>query len=154
MRVGEVLTGAALVAGGGAVALIARGFPRMAGIAYGPDLFPTIAAAGLALCGLAIAAEGARAAPEAPDAPDAREPLAPGRLVALLAIVAGVALALPWLGFHLTFAAATLAASRVFGGGWIAAISLAAVAPPALHYVFYSLLRVPLPWGVLTPVAW
>jgi len=151
VRVGEVLTGAALVAGGAAVALMAQAFPRMAGIAYGPDLFPTIAASGLALCGLAIAAEGARAAPEAADA---RERLAPGRIMALLGIVAGVALALPWLGFHLTFAAATLAACRVFGGGWIAAAALGAVAPLTLHYVFYSLLRVPLPWGVLTPVAW
>jgi len=151
MRLGDVLTGGALVAGGGLVAHTAQGFPRMAGIAYGPDLFPTIAAAGLMLCGLAIAAEGARAAP---GAAAEQERLAPGRIIALLGIVAGTALALPWLGFHLTFAAATLAACRVFGGGWIAAAALGAVAPLALHYIFYSLLRVPLPWGVLTPIAW
>ncbi len=151
MRLGDVLTGGALIAAGGFVALEAQGFPRMAGIAYGPDLFPTVAAAGLALCGVAIAAEGARAAP---DSVAAQERLAPLRILALLGVVAGVALALPWLGFHLTFAAATLAACRIFGGGWTMAAALTLIAPLALHYVFYSLLRVPLPWGVLTPIAW
>ena len=31
---------------------------------------------------------------------------------------------------------------------------LAAGVTMAVHYGFYSLLRVPLPWGVLTPWAW
>lgn len=151
MRLSDVMTGGALAAGGAAVALEAHRFPRMGGMEYGPDLFPTIAAAGLMICGVAIAAEGARADPAS--APD-QERLAPGRIAALLGVVAAVALALPWLGFHLTIAGATLAACRIFGGGWVTAAALTPIAPVALHYVFYTLLRVPLPWGVLTPVAW
>jgi putative tricarboxylic transport membrane protein len=31
---------------------------------------------------------------------------------------------------------------------------IALVATLAVHFMFYKLLRVPLPWGVLTPFAW
>ena len=144
----DAWTGAALVALGLAVVWRAQGFPRLGGMDYGPDLFPTIAAGGLIVCGGLIAAEGALA----PPAP--RAETAPGKAAAVLATVAAAALALPWLGFHLTFAAVALVSARIFGGGAATCLAMAAVAPLALHVVFYSLLRVPLPWGLLTPVAW
>jgi len=31
---------------------------------------------------------------------------------------------------------------------------VAAIATLLVHFAFYKLLRVPLPWGVLTPWAW
>jgi putative tricarboxylic transport membrane protein len=34
------------------------------------------------------------------------------------------------------------------------AITVAIVATLLVHFAFYKLLRVPLPWGVLTGVAW
>ena len=34
------------------------------------------------------------------------------------------------------------------------AIVIALVMTLVIHYMFYKLLRVPLPWGVLTPWAW
>mgnify|MGYP000887924636 CR=1 FL=1 len=34
------------------------------------------------------------------------------------------------------------------------AVLIAAVATMVIHFAFYKLLRVPLPWGVLTPFAW
>jgi putative tricarboxylic transport membrane protein len=69
-------------------------------------------------------------------------------------VVAAFALLMPWLGFHIAAALAMLVAVPVFGGGWLLTVVLAAAGPFALHYVFYSLLRVTLPWGLLTPVAW
>ncbi|SDZ99277.1 tripartite tricarboxylate transporter TctB family protein [Rubrimonas cliftonensis] len=148
MNRGDAWTGAALVALGLAVVWRAQGFPKLGGMDYGPDLFPTIAAGGLIVCGGLIGAEGARA-PAA-----SRGDSVPAKAVGLLATVAGAALALPWLGFHLTFAAVALVASRLFGGGWATCAAMAAAAPLALHFIFYSLLRVPLPWGLLTPAAW
>ena len=43
---------------------------------------------------------------------------------------------------------------------WVLRVRLAVVVPVALlmtlliHYAFYKLLRVPLPWGVLQRIAW
>ena len=34
------------------------------------------------------------------------------------------------------------------------AVPVAVVVPLFIHYIFYSLLKVPLPWGLLTPYAW
>jgi putative tricarboxylic transport membrane protein len=33
-------------------------------------------------------------------------------------------------------------------------IVIAVIAALVIHFVFYKLLRVPLPWGLLTPFAW
>jgi putative tricarboxylic transport membrane protein len=43
---------------------------------------------------------------------------------------------------------------RVFGVAWSRAFAVSAVASFAIHFAFYKLLRVPLPWGVLTGYAW
>lgn len=144
------VTGAALIAAGAFIGIEARGFPRLAGMDYGPGLFPTIAAVGMAGCGAAIVL-GARRPARAEPAP--REPLRWPAL-ALLALVAGFALLLQPLGFHLAAAGATLGAALLFGARPWAALALALALPPALHAVFYTGLRVPLPWGVLTPIAW
>jgi putative tricarboxylic transport membrane protein len=63
-------------------------------------------------------------------------------------------LALDGLGFHVTAVLALAALFLAFGLGPVRAGAFALVAAFAIHGVFYSLLRVPLPWGVLTPVAW
>jgi putative tricarboxylic transport membrane protein len=36
----------------------------------------------------------------------------------------------------------------------VRAIPIALIMTLAIHYAFYKLLRVPLPWGVLMPIAW
>lgn len=68
--------------------------------------------------------------------------------------MAAFAVLLPVLGFHIAAALALLIAVWVFGGGWPIATAVALLAPIVLHFVFYSVLRVPLPWGPLTQVAW
>ena len=54
------------------------------------------------------------------------------------------------LGFLLTAAAIVLAASLTFGARWRLAVPLAIAAPLLVHLVFYKLLRVPLPAGLLS----
>ncbi len=147
----DVVTGAALIALAIAMAWNARGFPQIPAMAYGPDLFPNIIATGLVLSGLGILLEARRGtAPEQED----RRATAALPFITLIGLVAAFTLVLPWLGFHISAALAFVVAVRVFGGGWPVTICLAVIAPFALHYVFYSILRVTLPWGVLTPVAW
>jgi putative tricarboxylic transport membrane protein len=62
-------------------------------------------------------------------------------------------LAVDRLGFLLTAAAIVLAASLTFGARWRLAVPLAIAAPLLVHLVFYKLLRVPLPPGLL-PAPW
>ncbi|MGP6086302.1 tripartite tricarboxylate transporter TctB family protein [Antarctobacter jejuensis] len=147
----DVVTGAALIALAIAMAWNASGFPQIPVMAYGPDLFPNIIATGLVLSGLGILLEARRGT--APEQEDTR-PTAWIPFVTLIGIVAAFTIILPWLGFHVSAALAFVVAVRLFGGSWPITIGLSVVAPFALHYVFYSILRVALPWGVLTPLAW
>lgn len=146
----DMLTGATLFALGAVMAAVARGFPNVGGMAYGPGLFPTIIAGGLMLSGVGIVVESRRGAAPQADAPETR--MFP--VLATVAILVFFALALVPLGFHITAAIAFLAAVRVFGGGWITAALMALTGPVLLHVVFYTFMRVPLPWGLLLPVAW
>ena len=153
----DMIVGAALIALALAMIWGARGFPSVRAMPYGPDLFPSIIAGGLILSALGIFLEAYRgAAPdrsgEAPDEAVGRRGALAFAAVAL--IVAGVALLLPILGFHITAALALAAATRIYGGGWILAVVLALTGSVVLHYVFYSILRVVLPWGLLAPIAW
>ena len=155
MRRGDLWTGAVLAAAGAAIALRARTFPAMAGMDYGPGLFPTIAALGLLACGLAIAWSGWRgteAAGAPPPEPWGRAGVA--RAIGVTAVVAFFGLALDPLGFHITAAVSLAALFLAFGLGPLRSLPFALAAAVVIHAVFYSFLRVPLPWGVLTPVAW
>ena len=48
----------------------------------------------------------------------------------------------PWLEF------------RSLQVAWGRSVFWAVVATVVVHFAFYKLLRVPLPWGILTPIAW
>jgi putative tricarboxylic transport membrane protein len=37
---------------------------------------------------------------------------------------------------------------------WSRALLVALIATLVVHFAFYKMLRVPLPWGILTPWAW
>jgi putative tricarboxylic transport membrane protein len=151
----DVVAGAALITIAIAMIWGAQGFPQIRAVAFGPDLFPKIIAGGLILSGLGIGLSAVRdrlAVSPADDTSPA--PFAVLPFLAVLAIVAGFALLLPVLGFHVTAALALLASVRVFGGGWTLALIMALIAPVVLHYIFYSLMRVVLPWGILQNWAW
>jgi putative tricarboxylic transport membrane protein len=58
------------------------------------------------------------------------------------------------LGFVITAVAYLSAAFAVFRvrARWVVPLAIAVTL--IIHYIFYKLLRVPLPWGVLNGVAW
>ena len=84
-----------------------------------------------------------------------RSPRHIAALVVLLGSVVFYIAASDWLGF-LPTAALILFAMFVGAAGAAAprALLLAVVATLVIHFAFYKLLRVPLPWGLLTPYAW
>jgi len=167
VRIDDRLLGILLAAFGVAIWLVARTFPVIGGMDYGPGFFPTIAAAGLLVCGIVISVSGAlkaRAAaaqqePVTTTSSSLSSEAAAGmrgllRPLLVCLVVLGFGLALQPVGFHVSATVAVAAAALVFGAGPFLSVTLGIAAAFATHYVFYSLLRVPLPWGVMTPVAW
>lgn len=148
------IAGLAIAIFGAAVAVHASGFPAVPGQTVGPGFMPVAIGVGLALCGLVLAARSRPAAAPPSSAQWLRQP----RLVLNFALVFAdlifFSTTVAVLGFFITgfvFLTVLLAAFRA-PRVWI--LPIAAAATLAIHYAFYTLLHVPLPWGVLEPLAW
>ncbi len=150
MKVNDALTGAALIIFGLVVLWHVQAFPPIPGQKYGAGLFPALVATGLAVCGVLLVVRGAKAHSSlvllAPWT-RLRRPVA-----AFFSVIAGlglyVVLAEP-LGFHLTGFVLLLAWTLVYGTRPIVALPVAIIGPLVIHFAFYKLLRIPLPWGIL-----
>jgi putative tricarboxylic transport membrane protein len=115
-----------------------------------------VISAGLVICGLLLTARGLR------------RPAPGGRLIAFddwarnpvivirfLSVPIGLlfyVLTSDFLGFHIAASLAMLAWLLVFGMKPLPAVAVAIAFPIIMHLAFYKILRVPLPWGVLTNV--
>lgn len=152
----DIVTGTVLIGAGGWFAWEAQSFPTMAGMTYGPGLFPTIAGLGLVLCGLLILATGiVQGAPQ--DAPPEQGARSSWPMINALAVIGSViffALGLDRLGFHLVAFPVLLVLLILFRIVWWKALLLAVGVTALVHLIFYSFLHVPLPWGLLEPIAW
>jgi putative tricarboxylic transport membrane protein len=161
VKINDALWGALFVLFGAAILWHVQGFPRIPGQNVGPALFPGVLAAAMLVCGAILLVSGMKARRAGGTA--ARWAVAPEWLRSrrhVLAFVVLVAsnvfylLAVDRLGFLLT-AFVYLAALM-----WVLRVRLAVTLPVAflmalaIHYAFYKLLRVPLPWGVLQGIAW
>ena len=152
MKLGDSTLGGLLLA----VALFAlwqvREFPPVPGQPYGAALFPGLAAGGLAICALLLIIKGLRGPASAAPAPEVRARVLP------LAITVGSIIfyvaAADRLGFVMTGSIILAALMAAYGVAlrWLVPISI--VATLLIHTAFYRLLKVPLPWGVLQPLAW
>jgi putative tricarboxylic transport membrane protein len=153
---GDVAAGAVVLALGAAVVAMAATFPAMPAQNIGPALFPLLIGAGLAISGLVLVL-GPRFG-RAPDPVSFDEGLRRPRMAANAGLViAGLVtytLVVGTLGFFITSTALLAVLLLAFGTRPIHAFPVALIVPVLVHYVFYSVLRVPLPWGVLEGVAW
>jgi putative tricarboxylic transport membrane protein len=150
MKISDALMGALLLILAAAIGIYVSGFPAMSGQRYGAALFPGMIAAGLAACGALLLARGLREkAPALEFAPWTRE----ATLAANFALVCGALLfyifAAEPLGFMLTGTLLLLALMLKLGVRPMTAIVVAPAAALVIHLLFYKLLKVPLPWGVL-----
>ena len=162
MKFDDIVLGAILLAVAAAATLHAQDFPMLGGLPYGPDLFPTMIGVGLGTCGIIMMVQGVwrRRTGRADGEPWLVRPewwtdrwLA-GNLLAVLAVVVAYIFLSDELGFHLTaipLLFLLLCQLRVTLR-WAAPIGV--LFPIVMHLVFYDILRVPLPWGLLTPIAW
>jgi putative tricarboxylic transport membrane protein len=164
VKINDAIWGALFILFGGAILVHIQGFPKIPGQNVGPALFPGTIAAGLAICGVLLIVRGLRArARSADNGPGAAWLVLPewlrsskhvGGFVVLVAVNVFYLLAVDRLGFLIVGAVYLAAMMWVLRVRLAVAIPVAIVTTLVIHYAFYKLLKVPLPWGVLTPFAW
>ncbi|HJQ57622.1 MAG TPA: tripartite tricarboxylate transporter TctB family protein [Vineibacter sp.] len=165
MHLPDRVTGLFLVGLGAVAAYGGSRLPPVPGQQIGPEVFPMVVGAGLALCGLLIALgighhfeEEAEADLAAHSDQPAPSPTAAGWAVGLKILLPPALLlfyvaAVDRLGFVPTGAVMVLAVALALGARPKLAVPLALIAPVGVHLVFFKLLRVPLPDGLL-PMPW
>lgn len=127
--------------------------PRIPGQPVGPAVFPIVVGVALCLCAVLILLS-AGAVPEeemiGDDLPAQYSPaMAALRLLLPPVILVLYVLAIEPLGFLIAGFSVIMATAVLLGGRMIYAVPLAAVMTVAIHSVFGTLLRVPLPDGLL-----
>jgi putative tricarboxylic transport membrane protein len=155
MKINDAIFGVVFALLGAVVLVHVQSFPTIPGQQYGPGLFPGVVAAGFVICGVLLVIGGVRKRADGWFAAGEWVRM-PAKLVALLAVVAGVAfyiLAAERIGFLIVAPLLLLTWFRAFGVRWTTAILASVVTTLLIWYAFYKLLRVPLPWGLLTRFA-
>jgi putative tricarboxylic transport membrane protein len=135
-----------------AVLWSARSFPNVPGQKLGAAFLPTLIGAGLLLSGLGLLVRSLRGrayAQEADKAVAGAEHFG-SSVVIVGAVVAYIALS-ERLGFVFVAPVCLLAVFLALRVHWRIAVLWAVGGTVLVHVAFYKLLRVPLPWGVLTP---
>lgn len=157
MRVNDAVLGLVLLLGGAAIALQAQGFPDLPGQSFGPSLMPTLIAAGLGGCGVALVVGGLRRRDEPWLVPGAWT-RSPGRVLDVGLVLGGLVLViLLWqrLGFVILATGLTgLLITRFRGNRPVGSFAIAAVAVLVIDWAFRHLLLVPLPQGPLRGLYW
>lgn len=152
MRVSDGILGVLFLALGAAVAVYGIGLPRMPGQAYGAGLFPAAVGTCLGLGGAALAIGGWRRRRAEVLVSGSGWSRSPPHLINLLltflAVLAFV-LFIRSVGFAvLAFLTVSVLLAR-FGEPLWRALLVAAITSAAFQYLFVSLMRVPLPPGIL-----
>ena len=156
MRLNDTLSGVLIALAGAALVLEAGTFPQMPGQPVGPALFPTVIGVGLLACAAVLIAPGLkrRRAPWIEVDAWVRRPRMVLNFGLVFLVLVFYALVVARLGFFLTAIIVLGVLMLAFDVPRARILPLAMAVTLAIHYAFYSLLRVPLPWGVLEGIAW
>jgi putative tricarboxylic transport membrane protein len=159
MKINDAVTGIATGLFGLAVYIHAGSFPSVGAQQVGPEVFPQVIAVGMILCGLLLIIKGLKARKETGEGwvtlPDwARKPrTAFGFLLIMIALAFYIFASEP-LGFLITGFVMLMVLFLYFQVKPLVALITAIISVFVIHYLFYSVLKVPLPWGVLESIAW
>jgi len=155
MRINDAVVGACLIAAALAILVHIQAYPLIRGQKYGPALFPGVIAVGLIGCGLLLVRRGVRAGlPLVALGSWMRSPALVTNFLAICAALVFYIAAVAPLGFIPTATLVLLALFLKLRVRVLPAVVVAVAATLVIHTLFYKLLRVPLPWGVLEPVLW
>ena len=157
MKLSDAIFGLLLLALGAVVIAVVSSYPTIPAQRVGPALFPALIALGLVIGGLLLIARGWRDRAMVPwirFEPWVRSPRHVAGSLGVIGSVVFYIAVVDRLGFLLTSLAILTVLFRLFGVALGRSILIAAIATFVIHFAFYKLLRVPLPWGVLTNYAW
>ena len=157
MKLSDAIFGLLLLALGAVVIAVVSSYPTIPAQRVGPALFPALIAIGLLIGGLLLIARGWRDRAMVPwirFEPWVQSPRHVAGFIGVIGSVVFYIVAANWLGFLLTSLIILTVLFRLFGVALGRSIVIAAIATFVIHFAFYKLLRVPLPWGVLTNYAW
>ncbi|WP_282606968.1 tripartite tricarboxylate transporter TctB family protein [Pelagibius sp. Alg239-R121] len=157
MRVNDAVFGIILLLFSLAVILYSQSFPATHGQSYGPDLFPVLIALGLSLCGLALTLRGWMSRASVPWIEFGAWAQDRGKVITFALVPVGLisyVLVADFLGFIPTALLFLFVLLRRFAVAPAKALVIAFTATLVIHTIFVRFLLVPLPWGLLQPVAW
>jgi len=154
VKFNDAVLGAIFLALSIAVLVTVQGFPKIPGQSIGPGAFPGLIAVLLAGCSVALIWRGVRN--KAPLVAVGAWLSSPRHVQNFLIATGGLVfyvVAAETLGFLVCGAIILVALFLTLRVRPPLALVLALVLPVVIHLIFYKILRVPLPWGVL-PVLW
>jgi putative tricarboxylic transport membrane protein len=155
VRINDAVAGAALIALAIAILVHIQGYPLIPGQKYGPALFPGLIAVGFIATGLLLVVRGFRAGfPLLVLGAWMRVPGLVANFLAVCAALVFYVLAVAPLGFIPTGFVILLALFLKFGVRPASAVATAVATTLVMHWLFFKLLKVPLPWGILERFAW
>ncbi len=156
MRFNDAIFGVLLIAFAIAEIAYTRTFPSLYGQAYGPDLFPILIGVGFLITGTILTVQGVahRAGSLVEIGAWAAERRNVVNFALVLLALLFYILASDWLGFVLTSFIILLALLWSFGCRLTTSLAVAVVTTLGIQALFARALLVPLPWGILQPVAW
>lgn len=160
MKINDAIWGAVLMVFAAALLFHVRTFPPIPGQQIGPNVLPGAVAVGMGVCGAILLVSGLRKAARDGTVRWFEWPawVFSGRhrtgFIVLVAVNLLYLLGVQTLGFVLTGVIYLSALMSVLGVRFRRALPIAIVVTLVIHYGFYKLLKVPLPWGVLQAIAW
>ena len=156
MRANDAIPGILLIAVALAMIAATFSFPTLPGQAYGPALFPRILGAGFLICGAVLILRGLTerrlGGPWVAFQSWVGQPRQAGSFLLVLVSILFYILASEWLGFIATAILVLTATFRQFGVRWVVNLPSAIIGTLLIHWFFATLLRVPLPRGLLDSV--
>lgn len=157
MRLNDVVPGLFLILFAIAEIAYTATFPETFGQEIGPDLFPKIIGGGLIICGVLLIISGLAERDRVPlvTLGDwASDRSAFRNLLLIPAALLFYIVASDWLGFIISSLIILVTLLCSFGVSLVAALAVAVATTFVIQGVFAHILLVPLPWGLLQPIAW
>lgn len=157
MKINDTLSGMLIGTFSAIIFVHAQSFPPMVGQDIGPNMFPQLIAVGLMICAVMLIFKGLKTRKKVPwvTVPDwlGQGRIALGFLLIPIVLAFYVAVS-ESLGFLLTAMILLLVLFWVFEVRPRTAFLIALLGALGIHTLFYQLLKVPLPWGLLESFAW
>lgn len=157
MKLNDAVFGLFLLVLGATVLAMVQSFPKIPGQQVGPALFPGLIAVGLCVGGAILLVRGWRERSDVPWFALEGWVRSPRQLAGFLVLVGSVVFYMLFsqhLGFLICSALILTALFYSLQVPLARSLVIAVVATLVIHFAFYKLLRVPLPWGVLTNFSW